>query len=225
MSYVLSNTPIINVWMDTSFLFDELPHTTKSFIPVEVFSLVSIPRRCLMFNVMTEMGSQHARVPIQYLWNTKPESSTPVYPLDWLQLWDSFSPYHTVVRLDYLKNSACRVIMKNKAEVSGTYIFTVDWCEGNDHPFGYSEKASGHKCAHVIALENGQIAAQPNNRVIWSDGGAWIGVPLTGHKQWKVFSQEFSCEAMGWKWYTGSEELVYYPFTTHDDDTISSIEG
>ena len=218
MAYLMSSTPIMNMWMDTSFLFDQPPHTTKAFIPVEVFSVVSIPRRCLMFHVMTEMGSQHARVPIQYLWNEQPAAETPVYPLDWLQLWDSFSPYHTVVRLDYLKNAACRVVMKNKTEVQGTYRFTIDWCEGTEYPFGYGERASGHKCAHVITLENGQLAAQPNNRVIWSDGGAWIGVPLQGHHTWKVFSREFSCEAVGWKWYTGSEELVYYPFVQRGED-------
>jgi hypothetical protein len=216
MAYLVSSTPIMNMWMDTSFLFDQPPYTTKAFIPVEVFSVVSIPRRCLMFHVMTEMGSQHARVPIQYLWDKQPTAETPVYPLDWLQLWDSFSPYHAVVRLDYLKHAACRVVMKNRTEVCGAYQFTIDWCEGTEYPFGYSERASGHKCAHVITLENGQLAAQPNNRVIWSDGGAWIGVPLQGHHTWKVFSQEFSCEAMGWKWYTGSEELVYYPFVQRD---------
>jgi hypothetical protein len=98
----------------------------------------------------------------------------------------------------------------------GKYLFTIDWCNGVDYELGYSEIASGHKCAHIIELENGQYAAQPNNRVVWSDGGAWIGVELKGHEKWEVFSREFSCEAMGWKWKTGGEELINYNFVKNE---------
>ena len=43
-------------------------------------------------------------------------------------------------------------------------MFTVDWHGSND-----SEEAGdgGHKCAHVIALDDGNFAAQPNNRIQW----------------------------------------------------------
>jgi hypothetical protein len=39
-------------------------------------------------------------------------------------------------------------------------MFTSDWCESED-----AEEAGdgGHKCAHLIALDNGNFAAQPNN--------------------------------------------------------------
>ena len=106
--------------------------------------------------------------------------------------------------------------MKDKSLERGRYLFTIDWCNGQDYDFGYSEIASGHKCAHIIELKNGQYAAQPNNRVIWSDGGAWIGTELTGHEKWQVFGREFSCEAAGWKWKTGSEELVNYNFIKNE---------
>jgi len=43
-------------------------------------------------------------------------------------------------------------------------MFTVDWFGHED-----AEEAGdgGHKCAHVIALDNGNFAAQPNNRIQW----------------------------------------------------------
>ena len=43
-------------------------------------------------------------------------------------------------------------------------MFTLDWCESED-----AEEAgdSAHKCAHLIALDNGNFAAQPNNRIQW----------------------------------------------------------
>ncbi len=43
-------------------------------------------------------------------------------------------------------------------------MFTLDWYGSED-----SEEAGdgGHKCAHVIALDNGNFAVQPNNRIQW----------------------------------------------------------
>ncbi len=43
-------------------------------------------------------------------------------------------------------------------------MFTLDWYGHED-----AEEAGdgGHKCAHVIALDDGNFAAQPNNRVQW----------------------------------------------------------
>jgi hypothetical protein len=43
-------------------------------------------------------------------------------------------------------------------------MFTVDWYGSED-----AEEVGdgGHKCAHFIALDNGNFAAQPNNRIQW----------------------------------------------------------
>ena len=57
MSYLSTNIPTQLGYLDTSFLTDSAPRTTGKFIPVEIFSIVSIPRRCLMFNVMSEYGA------------------------------------------------------------------------------------------------------------------------------------------------------------------------
>jgi hypothetical protein len=43
-------------------------------------------------------------------------------------------------------------------------MFTVDWCGD-----GYPEIPDQHKCAHVIALDTGQLAAMPNNRLLWTE--------------------------------------------------------
>jgi hypothetical protein len=211
LSYLNSDIPTFWAYLDEGFLHDSHPTGVDGML-VEVFAVTSIPRRCLMFSVMSEMGSQHARVPIHYLRLDVPGSVVATHPLDWLQLWDCFSPYFTVVRHDYLKNSRCTVVMKDKSVESGKYLFTLDWLNGPDHQTGYSEIAAGHKSGHVIALDCGRLACQPNNRVIWHDGGAFIGRPLEGHEKWQVFSREFSCEAAGWKWTAGEEELMFYQF-------------
>jgi hypothetical protein len=72
--------------------------------------------------------------------------------------------------------------------------------------------AAGHKCAHVFEGEGGQFFMQPNNRVLWLDGGAWISKELT-KPDWKVFGLEFSCESTGSRWVSESdEELYFYDF-------------
>ena len=47
-------------------------------------------------------------------------------------------------------------------------LFTVDWAhpETNILDTDHSEIPHEHKCAHIIALDDGNYAAQPNNRII-----------------------------------------------------------
>ena len=211
MPYLSASIPTQTAYLDTSFLEDSSPRKTGKWIPVEVFSIVSITRRCLLFNVMSECGAQFARVPIHYLSKT-PDPKTN-FELHWLQLWDSFSYYFTVQRFDYLKNASAYMLLKDKTKHVSKYIFTIDWCNGEDYNLGYSEISNGHKCAHIFWGEGGQMFAQPNNRIVWRDSGAFIGSSLPPEaKTWKPFSQEFSCEGLAHKWTAGDEELMYYEF-------------
>lgn len=209
--YLNSSVPTQVCYLDTSFLNNADPRTTNKWIPVEVFGVTSIPRRCLMFSVMSEFGAQFARVPIHYLSNVDSPSS--YFPLDWVQLWDSFSYYFSVTRYDYLKNGAAYIILKDKTKELGKYCFTIDWSNGEDYSLGYSEISAGHKCAHVFWGENGQMFAQPNNRILWRDSGAWISSELPeDYKSWKVFGKEFTCEGTAHKWFTNEEESMFYEF-------------
>ena len=218
MSYLSSSIPTQIGYLDTSFLQDQSPRTSGKYIPVEIFSVVSVPRRCLMFNVMSEYGAQFAIVPIHYLSDI--ESPQTNYNLDWLQLWDSFSYYFTVQRFEYLKNGSAYIYLKDKKIHVGKYLFTIDWCNGEDYSLGYSEIAAGHKCAHVFWGEGGQMFAQPNNRIIFRDSGAWISSKLPSEsKTWKPFSKEFSCEGLAHKWTAGDEELMYYEFQSEHTKT------
>jgi len=104
------------------------------------------------------------------------------------------------------------VWLKDHTQHAVKYKFTIDWCLGAQYSFGYGEYAAGHKCGHVFEGEGGQYFIQPNNRVLWMDGGSWITRPI-GKPDWKVFSQEFSCEHTGSRWVSESdEELYFYTF-------------
>jgi hypothetical protein len=217
VSYLQANIPIQSAYLDKSFLKNEEAGTIDEYLPVEIFSVTSIPRRCLLFNVMSEYGAQFTRVPIQYLKNKL--NRTTVYPLDWIQLWDSFSYYFNITRFEYLKNSNAYIILKNKEKIVGKYVFTIDWCNSEEYNLGYSEVQGGHKLAHVFWGENGQMFAQPSNRCLFRDSGAWISKKLPDDfKTWKVFSKEFTCEGNAYKWTAGDDELMFYEF---DRDKIN----
>lgn len=212
MSYLNVNIPYFWAFLDEGFLYDRDPDHAAPRIPIEVFMYTSIPNRCGLWTAMTEWGTQHARIPTQYLYR-EPEGGLDV-PLDYLQLWDSFSYYCSALTVDYLKNRAVEVLLKDRRVVRGTYMFTLDWGQG-----GYAEMAAGHKTGHVLDCE-GRILVQPNNRVIrWSDGGAFTTGRLQGRPDWKVFSREFSCEQSGGRWVAADDEEVYwYDFKDVDDE-------
>ena len=75
----------------------------------------------------------------------------------------------------------------------GSYLFTVDWAhpDPNILDVEHSEIPQEHKCAHVLALDNGNYAAQPNNRLLWSISSytSFKGVP-----DYKVQTTEWNAE-------------------------------
>lgn len=219
-NYLNLDIPIFACYLDTSFLYDQLPDINAKRIPIEVFNFTSIPQRCGLFSIMTEYGSQHARVPIHYL-RTSMTGGTD-YPLDWIQLWDSMSYYASINIVSYTKNRAANIILKNKTTEKVKYLFTIDWCFGPQYQFGYGEMAAGHKCGHVFE-GNGQYFIQPNNRVLWMDGGSWISNKFDKKPDWKVFSKEFSCENTGSRWISEStEEEYFYSFKERNDECKTS---
>jgi hypothetical protein len=74
----------------------------------------------------------------------------------------------------------------------------VDWAhpESNILDTEHSEMPDQHKCAHILALDNGNYAAQPNNRILWS-------IPsFTTSKHWpdyKVQTTEWNVENKNWQ--------------------------
>ena len=216
-NYLNINIPTFVAYLDTGFFYNELPDIKAERIPVEVFSFTSIPQRCAMFSVMTEYGSQHARVPIHYL-RTNINAGTD-YSLDWIQLWDSMSYYASVCINEYTKNRAANIMLKDKTFHKAKYMFTVDWCLGPQYSCGYGEMAAGHKCGHFFEGD-GQYFMQPNNRVLWMDGGAFISRKFDNKPNWKVFSKEFSCEHKGSRWVSEShEELFFYDFKNNEKES------
>lgn len=154
------NIPRFYCMLRKEFLYDDQAHHGE-LINACVFAASSIQGRALGFHVLTENGAVIWRLPLHAFCH-KPDA--PAQPLDWLQFWDCFGYEITCTVFDRLAESRVRVQLRDRSWVGGQYLFTLDWYGNED-----SEEAGdgGHKCAHVIAIDNGNFAAQPNNRIQW----------------------------------------------------------
>jgi hypothetical protein len=135
--------------------------------PCIIFGVTSIPSRALHFSILCESGAQWARIPIHMLRHEKPTFSlSKTHDLSNLQMWDNHGWDFSVVQYDFLREMSCEYINKDNIKIPARYWFTLDHTDN-----GYSQYPSQHKCYHLLLLEDGsgQIAAQPNNRILWKE--------------------------------------------------------
>jgi hypothetical protein len=156
------NIPRFYCFLRKEFLYDGLSHQNE-FVNVCVFGASSIKGHALGFHVLTDNGAVIWRLPLHAFCH---KVDAPPVPLDWLQFWDCFSYEVSCTTFDRVQDARVRVQIKDRSWEGGQYMFTLDWYGHED-----AEEAGdgGHKCAHVIALDNGNFAAQPNNRIQWFD--------------------------------------------------------
>ncbi len=134
--------------------------------PCVIFGVTSIPSRALHFSILCESGAQWARIPIHMLRWQLPPKDAKRRPIDDLQCWDSHGWDFSVVQYEYLREMGCVYRTPTGELVPASYWFTLDHTDN-----GFSQYPPEHKCYHLLFLEDGsgQIAAMPNNRIIWKD--------------------------------------------------------
>lgn len=209
MSYLVSNLPPIECYIRKEFLYDfEKGH--GEFEPCYWISVKSIKGRALYFeSLLTQYGAVYDKLPISaFVWRTDVKNEE-LLPLDHLEIWDSFSYNISVIEKSTLKGLDCRIFMKDKQFYKGKYMFTIDSChsEPNELNVSLSETPNEHKSFNIVKLDNGQFAAQPNNRVLFYDQSLTpkgIKIP-----DFKVSTKEFYCED-GTKWSVGDQDVFFY---------------
>ena len=114
----------------------------------------------------------------------------------------------------------CEYFGKDKQMHSGEYMFTIDTChsESSTLDTNFSEQDPEHKTFNVIKLDNGQFAAQPNNRIIWRDQSL-IGDKLL-RPDFKVCTQNYVVETTP-KWSVGHSDEWQYK--TKDEESNSRL--
>jgi hypothetical protein len=218
MAFIEASLPPIKVWVRDGFFFDD-PDGQEYIGKYTKAILISI--RCnegsaALFQVLTEHGMMRDKLPISAIAWKIPESEEvwKQYPFHSLQLWDCFSKVFSLITLNYVYNANVDVLMKDGTKVGGTYSFTIQWGanETNGMDLTLAEDPQEHKSHHVIFLDNGLIAIQPNNRIVKWYEPSFVTSEYKD-KPWKINTQEYSCEQYD-KWMT--EDSDNYLYTTKE---------
>ena len=133
------------------------------FLECVVFGVTSIIGQAPLFHCLMEDGGLFWRLPIHAFCWKECESVS----LTDLVMWDSFSPYVSATVFSLLANKRMSYTKRDSQKCHGSYLFTLDWSheDPNVTNAGFSEVPGQHKSGHVIKLDSGHYAIQPNNRV------------------------------------------------------------
>lgn len=193
--------PAIQCFLRKEYLYNLESHYGE-LIPCVIIGTSSIPGRAIGFHCLTENGAMIWRLPINAFCHKK---EAPRQDLGVLELWDCFSDKVSVHAFSEIREMRIKTHLKDGKWYEGTYLFTIDWhgSSGSDNPGDW-----GHKCAHIIKLDNGNYAAQPNNRILWRDQ-AFVCDPFRDKPDYKTNTHIWKVED-GLKWKTDSSDRMFY---------------
>jgi hypothetical protein len=200
MSYLNASIPPIYCQIRREYLYD-LKLNKGETEDCVVFGLTSIPGRAVLFHTLLTNGAIFWRLPISAFIQKRFEcSGVPNQNLVDLELWNSFSYYPSVNTFDFLIGQKCKYLGVDKKFYAGEYLFTIDWAhpEPNILDTEHSEIPQEHKCGHVLALDNGNYAIQPNNRILWNVPSFTTATHWPDYKvqssYWNVENKDFISE-------------------------------
>ena len=214
MAYLNANIPVLYAQVRKEYLYDLKSHHGEVEDCV-IFGLASMAGKAVLFHCLLPNGAIYYRLPISaFIQRSYAISQVPRMRLDELELWNSFSYYPSVTTFDFLAGQECKYLGKDKKFYTGEYLFTIDWAhpEPNILDVDHSEIPQEHKCGHFIALNNGNYAIQPNNRVLWHVGN------FTTKTEWpdyKTQTSEWSVENKDWT--TDDTDRMFYDIIQKDE--------
>jgi len=208
MSYLNANIPVQYAQIKKEYLYDLKKHHGEVEDCI-IFGIASITGKPILFHAIMEQGAVFYRLPISaFIQRGYKAEKVPTRRLDELQLWNCFSYYPSVTCFDILDGQAGKYFGKDKKKHEGKYLFTIDWAhpESNIVDTDHSEISHEHKCAHILALNDGNYAAQPNNRILWDIPSFTVKTEIP---DWKVQTSDWNVEDTG-KWKTEDTDNFFY---------------
>jgi hypothetical protein len=198
MAYLNADIPPIYCKVRKEYLYDFKSHQGESEECV-VFGLTSMAGAATLFHIMLPNGAV---------------SDVPDMQVDELQLWNSFSYYPSVHSFGYLISQRGKYFGKDKKFYYGEYLFTIDWAhpESNILDTEHSEIPDQHKCGHVLALDNGNYAIQPNNRILWNISNFTFNSDIPDYN---VQTTEWNVENKNW--ITEDTDKMFYKVDDKED--------
>lgn len=207
MAYLTCDVPSDKVWVKKEYLYD----FKKGHGELQRGILInakSIPGYALTFQVLLDNGVMRDKLPISALLHKPIEGEE--LPLDFLQLWNCFSYTITCSEPTFITGLRVDVLMKNKKWFKGTHRLTFDWSGENHRNLDMSlcEQPDEHKSGHLIELDNGQYAIQPNNRVRFYES-SFVTKPFPTRPDYKVCTEFINVEQAD-KWVTEDTDKYMY---------------
>lgn len=157
MSFII-NTPTIPVRVFNQYLGLSEAESTPGYLS----NVKSVDGNALMFSVYLETGAMFSNLPIEAIWCEK-------YPVrkDYFLQTKELQPYSCldgdidIIEISLLKH--CPVVCNiDDNDYDGVYLFTIDY-NGTD----LADVPEQRKTYNIIQLDNGQLAALPNNRCLF----------------------------------------------------------
>ena len=103
----------------------------------------------------------------------------------YVQPYDCFSNTFSVHEFVFHKRMKALILPDR---MPARYLFSIDYSDS-----ALAEFAEQHKHHHLFELENGQIGAFPNNKVLWLEPAMWEQ-PLTEKPDFLALSKEYMAE-------------------------------
>lgn len=200
-----ANVPIIECFVRGNYLRNQVD-SHDLYFPCIVFGVASVPGQVPLFHFLMEDGGLWWRMPPSAFCQ---RPGVPEPDLHDIVLWNSFSTSVSVLEFTNLSGSRMTYTDRHRRDHVGQYLFTLDWHapDGNVLNTGYSQIPGQHKCGHVIALEDGNYAIQPNNRVRVFDPAFTVkGKPVIKRL---INTHKYSVEDSG-KWVTSDDDAYDY---------------
>tara|TARA_R100001480_G_scaffold107285_1_gene109268 strand:+ start:520 stop:1161 length:642 start_codon:yes stop_codon:yes gene_type:complete len=210
MAYIEHNFFPMKVFLRNEYLYqDKKGH--GEFSEGVIISVRCMPGQVALFQVLLDNGVLRDKLPSHALL-TEPKTPTPDLPFDYLQIWNCFSYNFTIVQLSYLYDTPVSVYMKDKKWYDGTYYATINWGSNDSNcDLTLSEDPMEHKSHHIILLDNGQIALQPNNRIKWTEP-SFVTKPFPAKPDYLVCKDYYNAEGYE-KWHTEDSQRMFYDNT------------
>lgn len=207
MAFIEHNFYPLKVWVRDEYFYQG-KNGKGNFTQGIIISVRCMPGQAALFQVLLDNGVMRDKLPSHALL-TKPELPNPDLPFHYIQLWNCFSYNFTLLKLNFVSGGPVEVYMKDKKFYSGKYFATINWGSNDiNTDITLSEDPMEHKSHHIILLDNGQIALQPNNRIKWSEP-SFVTKPFPEKPDYLVCNEFYNVEDHE-KWHTEDSERMFY---------------
>ena len=207
MAYIEHNFFPLKVFVRNEYMY-QFKKGHGEFTEGVIVSVRCMPGQAALFQVLLDNGVMRDKLPSHALL-TEAELPDPDLPFHYLQIWNCFSYRFTLTQLSYVYDTNVDVYMKDRKWYRGNYFATINWGSSDiNTDITLAEDPLEHKSHHIILLDNGQIALQPNNRVRWYEP-SFVTKEFPSKPDYLVNNSWFNCEGFD-KWHTEDSDAMFY---------------